>query len=145
AVEAGLTAARALQFSAVQLFVERAIATLDSFELTDFEAPVIAETCRKLDGIPLAIELAAGRIDAFGTHGMAMLLDNRFRLVMRGLRTALPRHQTLSATLDWSYESLPQAEKAILRRLSIFVGSFAPEAAIAVAAIEADGRADVLD
>jgi predicted ATPase len=92
------------------LFVDRASAVSDAFELTDADAPIIADICRRLDGIPLAIELAAGRIDAFGVRGLAERLDDRFRLLTSGRRTALPRHQTLSATLDWSYELLPVSE-----------------------------------
>ncbi len=94
-----------LAFPAIQLFVERAAAVLDGFELTDANAPIIADICRRLDGIALAIELAAGRIDAFGLRELAARLDDRFRLLTRGRRTALPRHQTLSTTLDWSYTS----------------------------------------
>jgi predicted ATPase/DNA-binding winged helix-turn-helix (wHTH) protein len=134
AVSAGLTAAEAMTYPAVQLFVERATESLDTFELTDADAPVVADVCRRLDGIALAIELAAGRVDAFGVGGLAAHLDDRFRLLMRGRRTALPRHQTLSATLDWSYEALPEQECVILRRLGVFAGAFTIEAAAAIAA-----------
>src|SRR5262249_21736130 len=128
-----LTAAEALAFPAVQLFVERAIERLDTFELTDADAPIVAEICRKLDGIALAIELAAGRVDAFGLRELARLLNDRFRLLMRGRRTALRRHQTLSAALDWSYEFLPEGERIVLRRLAVFDSYFTLESAIAVA------------
>ena len=94
----GLTAAEALAFPSVQLFVERAAATLDSFELSDANTPAICEICRRLDGIALAIELAAGRVDTLGVGEIAGRLDDRFRLLTRGRRTALPRHQTLNAT-----------------------------------------------
>jgi predicted ATPase len=128
-----LTAAQVLAFPAVHLFVERAAASGHRFELTDQEAPIVAEICSRLDGIALAIELAAGRVGAHGLRETAALLDNRFRLLWHGRRTALPRHQTLSATLDWSYDLLTEIERAVLRRLSVFMGSFALEAAQAVA------------
>jgi predicted ATPase len=102
--------------------------------MSDADAPTVAEICRRLDGIPLAIELGAGRIDVFGIGGLATVLDDRFRLLTRGRRTALPRHQTLGATLDWSYELLPEGERLVLRRLGVFVGSFDPDAAVAVLA-----------
>jgi predicted ATPase len=124
----------ALVFPAVQLFVERATASLDTLELKNTEAPVVADICRRLDGIPLAIELAAGQVDVVGVMGLAALLDDRFRLLMKGRRTALPRHQTLSATLDWSHELLPEPERVILRRLAVFTASFSFEAVRAVAA-----------
>jgi predicted ATPase/DNA-binding winged helix-turn-helix (wHTH) protein len=131
---ARLTAAEALGFPAVQLFVERAAATLDEFELTDADAPIVADICGRLDGIALAIELAAARVDTFGVRGVAAHLDDRFQLLTRGRRTALPRHRTLRATLDWSHELLPEWERVILRRLAIFAGGFTAEAASAVAA-----------
>ena len=140
-----LTAAEALAFSAVQLFVERAIERLDAFDLTDADAPIVAEICRKLDGIALAIELAAGRVDAFGLRELATLLNDRFRLLMRGRRTALRRHQTLSAALDWSYEFLPECERIILRRLAVFDSYFTLESAIAVAGDSKIATLDVLN
>jgi len=139
------TAAEALTFPAVQLFVERAAASLDGFELGDAEAPAVADICRKLDGIALAIELAAGRVDAFGVRDLAAHLDDRFRLLTRGRRTALPRHRTLSATLDWSYEFLPESERATLRRFAVFPGTFTLEAASAVAAGTEIAASDVVD
>jgi predicted ATPase/DNA-binding winged helix-turn-helix (wHTH) protein len=134
AVSAGLTAAEAMTYPAVQLFVERATESLDTFELTDADARVVADICRRLDGIALAIELAAGRVDAFGVRGLAARLDDRFRLLTHGRRTALPRHQTLSATLDWSYEHLPESERWVLRRLAVFAGGFTLDAAQAITA-----------
>ena len=131
---ARVRAEEALVFPAVQLFVERAMASLDTFELKNTQAPIVADICRRLDGIPLAIELAAGQVEVVGVTGLAALLDDRFRLLMKGRRTALPRHQTLSATLDWSYELLPEPERVILRRLAVFTGSFTLEAVRAVAA-----------
>jgi predicted ATPase len=130
----GLTAAEALGFPAVRLFVERAAATLGAFELNDAGAPIVADICRKLDGIPLAIELAAGRVDAFGLRGLAAHLDDPLQLLTGGRRTALPRHRTMRAALDWGHDLLPERERAVLRRLAIFAGSFTLEAASAVAA-----------
>jgi predicted ATPase/DNA-binding winged helix-turn-helix (wHTH) protein len=127
-------AQEALVFPAVQLFVERVTASLDTFELKNTEAPIVADICRRLDGIPLAIELAAGQVEVVGVTGLAALLDDRFRLLTKGRRTSLPRHQTLSATLDWSHELLPEPERVILRRLAVFAGSFTLEAVRAVAA-----------
>jgi predicted ATPase/DNA-binding winged helix-turn-helix (wHTH) protein len=129
-----LTAAQALTFPAVQLFVERAAANGSGFELRDAEAPTVGDVCRRLDGIALALELAAGRAGAFGLKGIASLLDGPCRLLWRGRRTALPRHQTLNAMLDWSYNLLSEPERAILRGLSVFVGAFSFEAAQSVAA-----------
>ena len=127
-----LTAAEALTFAGIQLFVDRAAAASNEFQLTDADAPMVADLCRRLDGIPLAIELAAGRVDAFGLRGLSERLDDRFRLLTGGRRTALPRHQTLGATLDWSYEILPEKERTVLRQLGVFPGDFSLEAAAAV-------------
>ena len=127
-----LTAARALNFPAVQLFVERAAAGRQRFELQDADASMVGEICRRLDGIALAIELAAGRVNAYGIKETMTLLNDRFRLLSEGKRTALPRHQTLSATLDWSYDLLSEAERVILRRLSVFAGNFTLDAARSV-------------
>ena len=140
-----LTAAEALTFSAIELFVERASACADGFELRDEDAPRVAEICRRLDGIALAIELVAGRVSAFGVAGIAAHLDDRFRLLTQGRRTALPRHQTLSAALDWSYEFLPEPERVILRRLSVFAGGFTLDSASAVACDDDLGSCELLD
>ncbi len=129
---ATLNAAAALMYPAVQLFAERAAASLEAFELTDADAPLVAEMCRKLDGIALAIELAASRIDAFGVGGLARLLEDRFRLLRFGRRGSLPRQKTMHATLDWSYQLLTDLERTILRRLAVFVGGFTLQAATAV-------------
>lgn len=99
---ATITAPDVLAYPAAQLFVERIAASLGGFELGDAEAPVVAEICRKLDGIALAIELAAGRVNAYGIQGIATLLNSRFSLLWQGRRTAVPRHQTLSAALGWA-------------------------------------------
>ncbi|MGY4293021.1 putative ATPase [Bradyrhizobium sp. i1.4.4] len=129
----GLGIAEILAYPASQLFVERIAESLGEFELSEEDAPLVAEICRRLDGIALAIELAAGRVNAYGIAGTASLLDSRFALLWRGRRTAIPRHQTLSAALAWSYDLLPAAESATLRGLSVFVGPFTMEAALAVA------------
>jgi predicted ATPase/DNA-binding winged helix-turn-helix (wHTH) protein len=128
----GLTAAEAMEFPSIQLFVERAAASLDEFRLTDQDAPIVADICRQLDGIALAIELAASRVAAFGLRELAARLGDRFQLLTSGRRTALPRHQTLAATLEWSYQLLPEAERVLLQHLSVFAGEFSLEAAAAV-------------
>src|SRR5262249_17432380 len=136
-----LTAAEALAFPSVQLFVERAAANLDGFELSDADAPVVADICGKLEGMPLAIELAATRVDAFGIRQLSVLLDDRIRLLTYGRRTTLPRHRSLAAALDWSYEFLPDDERVVLRRLSVFSSAFTLDSASAVA----DGKTDVVE
>ncbi|MEJ0019605.1 MAG: winged helix-turn-helix domain-containing protein [Acetobacteraceae bacterium] len=128
-----LTAAQALDWPAVQLFMERAAASGYRVELSDADASTAVSICRRLDGIALAIELAASRVGAYGLRGTAELLGNRFGLLWQGRRTALPRHQTLQAMLDWSYNLLSPREQTILCRLSVFVGHFTLEAALAVA------------
>lgn len=140
-----LTAADALDFPAIQLFSERAAASLDTFVLTDEDAPIIADICHQLDGIPLAIELAAARVDLFGVRGLAARLGDRFTLLTKGRRTALPRQQTLRATLDWSFETLSPLEQRILRRLSIFRSSFPLEAARLINPASVVGDADLFD
>ncbi|MBB6095123.1 putative ATPase/DNA-binding winged helix-turn-helix (wHTH) protein [Povalibacter uvarum] len=136
-----MKAADILEFPAVQLFMERATAGGGRFELDDRNAPIVAGICGRLEGIALAIELAAGRA---GTHGIAAtadLLNKNLGLDWHGRRTAHPRHQTLRALLDWSYGFLPESERLALCRLSILVGTFTIEAATAVAnegASEAD-------
>jgi predicted ATPase/DNA-binding winged helix-turn-helix (wHTH) protein len=122
------------EYGAIRLFLERARAADRRFAPDRPLAELIAATCRRLDGIPLAIELAAARVSALGVDGLAAHLDDRFRLLTGGKRTALLRHQTLRATLDWSYELLTEPERVILRRLAVFVGSFSLQATIAVAA-----------
>ena len=140
-----LTGAEALAFSAVQLFVERAGSSSDTFELSDVEAQDVFTICRRLDGNALAIELAAGRVDAFGISGVAARLVDRFSLLKGGRRATLPRHQALVATLDWSYDLLSAGERTVLRRLSVFAGTFTLEAAAAVAADQTTSAADVID
>ena len=137
----GVTAAEALNFTAVQLFVERATARGARPTLFDDDAPVVAGICRRLDGIALAIEFAAGRVDVYGVRGTASLLENRFKLLWQGRRTALPRHRTLSALLDWSYDLLGDPERRTLRRLSTFVGYFSLDGVAEVAGdVDLDGE-----
>ncbi len=108
------------------------------------DVPAAIALCTKLDGVPLAIEPAAGRSGTFGVRELARRLDDRFTLLAQGRRTALPRHQTLRATLNWSYGILPEHEQAILRRLAIFCGEFTMDSAQAVAASDGIGTAKVL-
>ncbi len=128
-----LKAAEALRHSAVQLFMDRAAAGGYISGLTDADAPSVARICQRLNGIPLAIEIAAGCVGSHGIEGTEGLLDDCFKLLWLGRRTAPPRHQTLHAMLDWSYRVLPQLEKVVLRRLSVFIGAFTLQAACSVA------------
>jgi predicted ATPase/DNA-binding winged helix-turn-helix (wHTH) protein len=139
----GLTTMEALRYHAAQLFMERASASGYDVALSDIDAPIVARICRRLDGVALAVELAAGRVGSLGIRGTSELLDNRFSLLWQSRRTALPRHETLNAMLDWSYSLLSEREKVVLSRLSIFVGSFTRQAAGSVAS-ETD-EADVTD
>src|SRR6266436_8110130 len=125
-----------LRYGAVRLFVVRARAAAPQFSPDEHVAATIAVICRHLDGIPLAIELAAARTNALGAEELAARLDDCFHLLTGGRRTALPRHQTLRATLDWSYQLLPELERVVLRRLAIFAGSFTLQAASTIAAID---------
>jgi predicted ATPase/DNA-binding winged helix-turn-helix (wHTH) protein len=120
-------------FSAVQLFLHRAKNANADFQLSAEEAPLISGICRRLDGLPLAIELAAARVDAYDLPELSRLLDDRFNLLTQGRRTALPRHKTLKAMVDWSHDLLGETERAVFRRLSVFPGLFNLEAAGAVA------------
>ncbi|WP_315975755.1 winged helix-turn-helix domain-containing protein [Phyllobacterium sp. A18/5-2] len=127
-----LTATAVQTFPATQLFVERAAASGARIDLDDSDATVVAGICRKLDGVPLAIELAAGRVASYGLRKTAALLDERLTLLWRGQRTAPPRQKTLQATLDWSYRLLSEFERRLLRRLAVFIGHFSIEAALDV-------------
>ena len=131
-VKADITAGEAKAYAAVQLFVDRAAASVEGFSLDDQQAPAVAEICRRLDGIPFAIELAAARVEFFGVSGLASRLDNMFAVLTQGRRLALPRHQTLRATLDWGYDLLSPSEQTVLRRLSIFRTTFSLESALAI-------------
>jgi tetratricopeptide (TPR) repeat protein len=128
----------------VQLFVERASQALTSFKLTTDNACAVAQICARLDGIPLAIELAACRVRALGVDQIAQRLDDCFRLLTGGSRASLPRHQTLRAMIDWSYNLLSEAERALLVRLAVFSGGWTLEAAEQVCGREADDP-DVLN
>ncbi len=134
-----------LRYGAVRLFFERARAATPHFAPDQRLASVVAAICRRLDGIPLAIELAAARAATLGIEELAAGLDDRFRLLTGGRRTALPRHQTLRATLDWSYGLLAESECVILRRLAVFAGAFSLEAASAVVASPEIARAEIVD
>jgi predicted ATPase/class 3 adenylate cyclase/DNA-binding XRE family transcriptional regulator len=127
----------------VRLFVERAAAAQPAFHLTATNAPAIAQIGQRLDGIPLALELAAARATVLQPHQIAAGLDDRFRLLTGGRRTALPRHQTLHALIEWSHELLTEPERVLLRRLSVFAGGWSLDAAEAVCG--KDLSADVLD
>ena len=127
-----ITAAQARTYAAVELFVERA-ATRGYAFLTDANAPVLCDICRRLDGVPLAIELVAARLDQLGARDLVARLNDRFLLSTGGRRTAAPRHQTLRAALEWSHELLTDTERVVLRRLAIFRGAFTVDSAIAVA------------
>jgi predicted ATPase/class 3 adenylate cyclase len=133
------------QSPAVQLFVDRAVAAQPSFRVTAENAPAVAEICRRLDGIPLALELAAARARSLTMETMAARLSDRFRLLTQGDRTALPRQQTLRACIDWSYDLLSETERSLLRRLAVFAGGFVLVAAEAVGADGEVGTVDVLD
>jgi len=128
-----LTAEEALAIPAIELFVERAAASSEAFQFTDADVPLVSEICRRLDGNPLAMEIAAASVEAFGLRDLAAHLDDRFDVLVRGRRTAAPRQQTLRNLLDWSHGTLSESEQATLRRLSIFRGAFTLDAARAVA------------
>jgi predicted ATPase/DNA-binding winged helix-turn-helix (wHTH) protein len=129
-----LTYAEAVTWPAVKLFMDRAAMSGHTAPLRDEDADMVAEICRQLDGIALAIELAASRVGSYGLIGTANLLRNRFKLLLQGRRSAIPRHQTLTAMLEWSYNLLTENERRALNRLSVFVGSFTLHAAGVVAA-----------
>ena len=131
--EEPLTATEVMAFPAVQLFVHRAAASYSGFRLEDTDALALARLCSKLDGIPLAIELAAARMDSFDIKGLTDELNNSLLLLTRGRRTAQERHRTLRATLDWSYRLLPGDEQLLLARLGVFRSGFDREAALRVA------------
>jgi predicted ATPase/DNA-binding winged helix-turn-helix (wHTH) protein len=140
-----LTAVELLGFPAVRLFLQRATTSGGPINLADQDVRIAGNICRKLGGIALAIELAAGRVEAFGLQEIARLLDSEFALRWPGRRTAPPRHQTLSATLDWSYNLLSEVERTVLRRLSVFVAGFTLEAAQQVAGGAGVGAEEVFD
>lgn len=134
-----------ISFEAVRLFVERAASAQPGFTLTDSTAPVVAQLCRQLDGIPLAIELAAARVKALAVEQIASRLDDRFQLLTGGGRRSLPRHRTLRAAMDWSYALLSGKERVVLQRLSTFAGGWTLEAAEAVCSGRGVEAADILN
>jgi predicted ATPase/DNA-binding winged helix-turn-helix (wHTH) protein len=139
------TANAVLRYPAARLFAQRVAARAGSFVLTDAEAPFIAEICRKLDGIPLAIELAAGQAAALGMKSTAALLVSRLELLRLSHRTAVPRHRTLKAALDWSYNLLSDGERIVLRRIAAFVGHFTLEGARYAAGELGAGTGEIFD
>jgi predicted ATPase/DNA-binding winged helix-turn-helix (wHTH) protein len=132
-------------YAAVRLFLDRAVAVRPDFALSHDNAPAVARICHDLDGIPLAIELAAARVRSMSAEAIAGHLTDRFALLKGGDRTVLPRHQTLRAAIDWSYDLLASAERVLLQRLSAFAGGFALDAAEAVGAGDDISPHDVLD
>ena len=133
------------QYEAVQLFVERAQSAMGDFSLTRDNAHAIAQVCHHLDGIPLALELAAARVKVLRAEEIAVRLDDRFHLLTGGARTALPRHQTLRAMIDWSHDLLSEPERALLRRLSVFAGGWRLEAAESACEGEGIEKREILD
>ncbi len=134
----------ALQYSAVALFIDRAHALDPRFALTDDNAPDVAEICRRLDGMPFAIELAAARVNVLAPHQIAQRLDQRFRL-LAGDPAALPRHRTMTALIDWSYDLLTTREQRFFEWLSVFSGGCTLEGATAVCATDAEDDLDIID
>jgi predicted ATPase len=144
-VEARESADQLMQYSAVRLFVARAAFASPSFRLTDDNSATVARICRQLDGIPLALELAAARVKAMRVEQIDERLDDRFQVLTSGNRTALPHQQTLRSAIDWSHDLLDDSERILLRRLSIFAGGWTLEAAEVVCGGDGTQSVDVLD
>ena len=142
---ADLSAAQALEYGAIALFVDRATAADTRFVAHRHNAPIVAEICRRLDGIPLAIELAAARVKILTIPNLAQRLDERFKILTGGSRDALPRQKTLSALIDWSYDLLTPQEQMLFSRMGIFAGGFSLDAATAVCGGEDLDEIDILD
>lgn len=140
-----LTLGELQRCESVALFADRATAASDTFQLNDENAPIVAKICRRLDGIPLAIELAAARVKMLSLKQLHDWLDERFRILTVGNRNVLPRHQTMRALIDWSHELLDGREQVLFRRLATFVNSFTLESAVAVANCDAIDELDVFD
>lgn len=140
-----LTSEEALHYGALALFAERAAASDAKFALTDESAPIVAEVCRRLDGIALAIELAAARVKVLPPHQLAQKLDERFRVLTGGSRTALPRQQTMRALIEWSYDLLSEQEQRLFRRVAVFVGGWTLEAAERVCTAETLDALEAVD
>ena len=141
----GLKSDEALEYGAIALFVDRARAADTRFVLTDDNAPIVAEICRRLDGIALAIELAAARVKVLSIANLAQRLNDRFRLLTGGSRDVLPRQKTLTALIDWSYDLLTPPEQLLFTRVGIFAGGFSLDAATAVCSGEDLDEIDILD
>jgi predicted ATPase len=139
------TTQTASAYGAVRLFIDRALSANKQFVLSDDNAPDVAEICRRLDGIPLAIELAAARVKVLSPKQLRERLDERFRVLTGGDRSALAHHQTMRALIDWSYDLLDERERTLFRRLGIFVNGFTLEGAVAVGSGEALDELDLLD
>ncbi len=133
------------QYEAVRLFIDRALSVQPDFSVTNTNAPALVQICQRLDGIPLALELAAARVKSLSVEQIAARLDDRFRLLTGGSRTAVPRQQTLRAAIDWSYDLLTEEERALLCRLSVFADGWTLEAAQAVCSCDPIYADDVLD
>jgi predicted ATPase/DNA-binding winged helix-turn-helix (wHTH) protein len=140
-----LTAAEAAAFPAAQLFVERVTAIVEDFALTDANAPLVFEICRRLDGLPLAIEFAAPRVEVLGVEGLAARLNDSLPLLGTRRRTAMPRHRTMRAVVDWSYGLLTEDERLFFRALGAFTAGFTVEAAAAVVMNAASQRLNAID
>jgi predicted ATPase/class 3 adenylate cyclase len=145
AVTVESTAANALNYGAIALFVDRATASDSRFTISDDNASIVAEICRRLDGIPLAIELAAARVKVLSIPNLAQRLDDRFRILTGGSRTALPRQKTLVALIDWSYGLLTPQEQILFNRVSVFAGGFSLNATTVVCAGAGIGEDEILD
>ncbi len=144
-VDQPLTAAKTAQYEAVQLFLERGANISPGFAITDDNTQAIAQVCSRLDGIPLAIELAAARLNMLTPAGIASRLDDCFQLLGGGSRTALQRQQTLRATIDWSYALLLEQERILLRQLAVFAGGWTLEAAETICKVDEIEELEILD
>src|ERR1700722_7342277 len=139
------TVAEAMTFPAIQLFVQRVIAVAEDFALTDGNVPQVVEICRRLDGLPLAIEFAAPAVALLGVDNLAARLDSTLSLLTAGRRTSSPRHQTMREVIDWSYSLLSAREQRLLQTLGVFSGDFTIEAATAVSAEDGETQIDILN
>jgi predicted ATPase len=137
--------AELVQYEAIRLFAERAALSQPGFSVTASNAAAVAQICHRLDGIPLAIEFAAAQAKVLSVDQIGARLDDCFRLLTAGARKTLPRHQTLQATMDWSYDLLSEQERTVLRRLSVFAGGWTLDAAEAVCAGDGVESTDILD
>jgi len=144
-IQKSLSLKQLKEFASIELFVERAGNVKSDFILTEQNAASVAQICNRLDGIPLAIELASARIKVLSVDEIASRLNDRFSLLTSGMRTALPRQQTLRAAIDWSHDLLTEPEQILFRRLSVFAGGFTLEAAEAVCSQGELKRSDILD